>query len=127
MVMMRIVENKNETVAKKQVKFCEVVTIIHIPRLSQEEKDELFWKPQDFQRMKSEDQIHSTRRARSRLREMQRRVTEASLHAKQMLGEKNAEDVGKQRCAMDGFQHTDSFRLTQKPNHAQEYCIANVA
>jgi hypothetical protein len=37
MAMMRIVENKNETVAKKQVKFCEVVAIIHIPRLSQEE------------------------------------------------------------------------------------------
>ena len=125
-MLTRIVESKKKT--EKQTKFCDVVTIINIPCLSQEEKDELFWKPEDFQRMRSEDQIHSTRRARSRVREMKRRLTEASIvHAKQMLGENNMQDVEKQGCSMGRLQHADSLRLTQKPNNTQEYNTANAA
>ena len=124
-MLSRIVESKNEI--PKHTKFCDVVTIIHIQRLSQEETDELFWKPEDFERMRGEDQIHSTRRARSRIREMKRRVTEASVQVKQSLAENNAEDVEKQGCSVDVFQHADSMRLTLKPTNSEEASIANAA
>jgi hypothetical protein len=109
---------------QKLVKFCEEVTVIHIERKSDEEADLLFWHAADYVRMRAEDQITTTRRARSRVREMKRRMTENS-RLLQVTSEKGASPGG----SMDMYEHSDSMRLTLTRIKTQRgvTCIANAA
>lgn len=109
---------------QKLVKFCEEVTVIHIERKSDEESELLFWHAADYIRMRAEDQITTTRRARSRVREMKRRMTEKS-RLVQVTTEKGASPGG----SMDMYEHADSMRLTLSRIKTQTgvTCIANAA
>lgn len=109
---------------QKLVKFCEEVTVIHIERKSEEEAELLFWHAADYIRMRAEDQITTTRRSRSRVREMKRRMTE-KYRLLQVTTEKGASSGG----SMDMYEHADSMRLTLGRIKTQTgvTCIANAA
>jgi hypothetical protein len=69
-------DRSSSSLSRKSVTFFEKVGVISIDRMSKDEIDDLFWRPDDYVRCRSEDQIISTRKARSRVREMRRRVSQ---------------------------------------------------
>ena len=117
-----IVEYEQEP--QKFVQFCEEVTVVHIQRKSHEENEALFWQPEDYQRMRGEDQIQSTRRARSRVREMKRRMAERSRSGRTAV---IGDDQDGQSCSRAVCEHTDSMRLPLDQVESQRRLVAIAA